>query len=169
MIHKILFQTKQVLQLGLTTAALWILVGCGSSQNTSQSSSASTAAVSAQQYEFVPNFMQPVGGRQRNITGNYFIRVNKNKVEVDLPYIGKAAQASPGSLDQGMKFVTTQFGYTSQVGKKGQTEITIEPKDVGDIQSIRITAFSNGTGNVQINSVTRSAISYSGEIGPGKP
>jgi hypothetical protein len=169
MIHKILHQTKHVLQLGLTGAALWIFMGCSSSQNTSQSPSASTAAVAEQQYEFVPNFMQPVGGRQRNITGNYFIRVNKNKVEVDLPYIGKATQASPGSLDQGMKFVSTNFSYSSQVGKKGQNEITIEPKDVGDIQSIRLTAFNNGTGNVQINSVTRSAISYSGEMRAWKP
>lgn len=150
-------------------AILFVCESCSSTKSTDQSSNASVNAVASQSFEFIPNFMQPVGGRQRNITANYFIRVSRNKVEVDLPYIGKATQASPGSLDQGMKFVSINFSYSSQVGKKGQNEITIEPKDVGDIQSIRLTAFNNGTGNVQINSVTRSAISYSGEMRAWKP
>jgi len=149
----------------------WMLLqamSCASSQPT-PTGQATFTAIDQLSYQFTPLNMQPLGARQININGNYFIRLNQKRLDVDLPYVGRANQATPGSTEQGMLFTSTQFDHDVREGKKGSKEITIKPRDVSQISSLVITAYTNGTASVQINSTNRAAISYGGNIEAYKP
>lgn len=120
--------------------------------------------VDEQNYQFNLEFVRPMGGRQRLITGTYFMRVQKELIECDLPYIGRAFQAPIGSTDNGMKFSSRNFGYTSTTGKGERREITIQPKDEPNIREVFLIIFSNGKADLRINSNNRQTISYTGTI-----
>jgi hypothetical protein len=152
-------------------AIVWMLLqimACASSKPT-PTGQATFDAIDQMSYQFTPNNMQPLGTRQININGNYFIRLHQKRIDVDLPYVGRANQATPGTTEQGMLFTSTQFDHDVRAGKKGGKEITIKPRDVSQISSLIITAYNNGTASVQINSTNRAAISYNGNIEAYKP
>lgn len=115
-------------------------------------------------YQFNMEYVQPMGGRQRLITGTYTFRVNKDQLEADLPYIGRAFQAPIGSGEGGMKFTSKEFAYSSTIGKGNRREISIQPKDQQDIAGINLIIFENGNADLRINSVNRQPISYTGNI-----
>lgn len=120
-------------------------------------------------YEFTATYVQPMSGRQRNVSGErYTLKVNKDMVEADLPYIGKSTSAPIGTTDVGMKFTSKDFTYESNKLSKSREEITIKPKDVSDIQEIYLIVFPDGTTDLRITSNSRQAISYRGDIGPLK-
>ena len=114
-------------------------------------------------YQFNMEFVQPMGGRQRLITGTYTFRVNKDQLEADLPYIGRAFQATIGG-EGGMKFTSKEFAYSSTIGKSNRREISIQPKDQQDIAGINLIIFENGNADLRINSENRQPISYTGNI-----
>jgi len=97
------------------------------------------------------------------------LKVSKDLVEADLPYIGKSTSAPIGTTDVGMKFTSKDFTYESRELSKSREEITIKPKDVSDIQEIYLIVFPDGTTDLRITSNSRQAISYRGDIGPLKP
>lgn len=115
-------------------------------------------------YQFNLEFVRPLGGRQRLITGNYTFRVKKDRIDSDLPYIGRSFQAPIGSSENGMKFTSKDFDYNSSTGKDNRREINIQPKDSNDIRDIQLIIFSNGTADLRINSINRQTISYTGNI-----
>lgn len=115
------------------------------------------------QYLFFMQYVRPASGRQRMISGNYTLVVTKNRVEADLPYFGRAYNATMG-VDGGMKFRSEDFSYEMVNGKKESREITIRPRDVSDIQVVYLTVFPNGSADLRIQSNSRQVISYSGDI-----
>jgi hypothetical protein len=121
-------------------------------------------AVQSQSYQFLATYVQPSGGRQRNVTGTYTLNVSKTEVVADLPYFGKAYNAQIGSTDGGVKFQSKDFTYSIEAGKKGSQEIKIKPKDVADTQDLFLTIYDNGSATLRVNSVNRQSISYTGEI-----
>lgn len=122
--------------------------------------------VDAQTYQFTMEFVRPLGGRQRLITGNYTLQVKKDQIEADLPYIGRAFQAPIGTSEGGMRFTSKDFNYTANKGSRDQREVNIKPNDNNDIQDLFLTIFPNGTADLRINSRNRQTISYSGHIDP---
>ena len=115
------------------------------------------------QYLFFMQYVRPASGRQRMISGNYTLVVTKNSVEADLPYFGRAYNATMGT-DGGMKFRSEDFSYEMVSRKNDSREITIRPRDVSDIQVVYLTVFSNGSADLRIQSNSRQAISYQGDI-----
>jgi hypothetical protein len=115
-------------------------------------------------YQFNMEYVQPMGGRQRLITGSYTFRVNKDQLDADLPYIGRAYQAPIGTSDVGMKFTSKDFTYSSITGKSNRREISIHLNDQQDIATINLIIFENGNADLRINSVNRQPISYTGNI-----
>lgn len=120
--------------------------------------------VDEQSYQFKMEYVQPMGGRQRMITGNYTLSVRKDQIDADLPYFGRAFQAPIGATDGGIKFTSTDFSYNSTTGKGERREINIQPRDNRDITAINMVIFSNGRADVKISSVNRQPISYTGNI-----
>lgn len=141
------------------------LFSCRSQQKaTSLAPEQVTQALQNQSYQFLATYMQPTGGRQRNITGSYTLNVSKTKVVADLPYFGKVYNVQIGSTDGGVKFSSTDFTYSAEPGKKGSQDISIKLNDVQDPRELFLTIFENGSASLRVSSVNRQSISYTGEI-----
>ena len=116
-------------------------------------------------YQFTATYVQPMTGRQRNVSGdNYTLKVSKDLLEADLPYFGKSTSAPIGTADVGIKFTSKDFTYESSTLTKAREQITIKPKDVSDVQEIYLIVYPDGAADLRINSNSRQAISYLGNI-----
>src|SRR4029079_8253667 len=85
--------------------------------------------IDSQKYVLKAQMVYPLGGRSRNLTSDYDLRVTKESVVSYLPYFGRAYSATPGSSSGGIEFTSKEFEYAVTAGKKGEWEILIKPKD----------------------------------------
>lgn len=115
-------------------------------------------------YVFKVQSATPMKGGTKQLTTEYTIRVSTDSLISDLPYFGRAYQATPGSAEGGIKFTSTSFDYATVNRKKGGWNITIKPKDVKSIQELILTVFDNGSASLNVNCNDRQPISYSGYI-----
>jgi Domain of unknown function (DUF4251) len=75
---------------------------------------------------------------------------------------GHNAPANPAEV--GVKFSSGDFAYDQKDRNKDGWEITITPRDVGDIRDCRLIVYSNGNADLMVNSNSRQTISYRGYI-----
>ncbi len=151
----------------LFMTAFVLLSACGGTKESAgQDSQAKNVIplVVDQQYQFTAREMQPQGGRSRYLNTTYFVRLTKEKVNVDLPYAGRAYTATPGSSDSPLRF-EAPYEITSTDGKKGRKEVVIRPVGV-DVREMLFTIYPGGTASLSVISNSRSSISFSGEVGP---
>ncbi|MBZ5858994.1 DUF4251 domain-containing protein [Flavihumibacter profundi] len=142
-----------------------IVTACGSAQPATSLSEGQVAQVlQDQSYQFNAQFMTPMGGKQRTITGSYYLLVSKDQVVADLPYIGKAYTTNIGSTDGGIKFTSKEFTYSTEPAKNDGKDIHIKPKDVPDIQELILTVYTNGSAYLHVTSISRQSITYIGDI-----
>lgn len=125
------------------------------------------AIIESQNYVFKAMTVYPQGGRSRQLDYGYNLRVTKEKVISDLPYIGKSSSSHYGSGDGGIKFESSKFDYKSEKTSKGW-EITIKPKDAFSITKLLLTVFDNGSAKLIVTSTNRQSISFDGNIGEGE-
>ncbi len=118
-----------------------------------------------QSYQFIARYIQPQGGRQRLITGNYTLTITKDRVEADLPYIGRAYTA-PMGRDGGIRFSSTDFSYAANETEDGTRELTITLHDSNDVRTLFLRVYVDGGADLSVNSNNRQAISYRGEVAP---
>jgi hypothetical protein len=140
----------------------------------SSQKSATTTSVTSEQlnkllddqsFTFVARQVNPQGGRPRFLTETFFnLTVNNNKVTADLPYFGRATQATIGS-EGGIRFTSEKYKYEKSAGKKGWN-ITIKPEDNSDIQVCNLSVMENGTASLVVSSNRRETISYDGTVSP---
>lgn len=120
-------------------------------------------------YVFKANYVNPLRGNGKILTSDYDVTVTKDKLDVYLPYFGRAYAVPMGPEDGGVKLVTTHFDYKATQNKKGGWDILIKPKDkklmgAKDIQQLLFTLSSDGFGTLQITSFNRDPISFNGNI-----
>ena len=108
----------------------------------------------------------PQSGRTRQLTPEYDVTINGDKIISFLPYYGRAYNA-PVSSEGGIKFTSTDFSYEIKKVKKGW-DLTVKPKDFTDVQQLYFTVFTNGRATLQVTSNNRQSISYNGYIVKGK-
>ena len=125
-------------------------------------------AVDSQRYIFYAQYINPLRGGQRYVTPYYTMSVSKDTIICDLPYFGRAYTAPIGTSEGGIKFTSTNFGYTIAARKKGGWDVSIKPKDGIDVQQVTMTIYDDGTTSVQVISNNRDAISYNGYITKSK-
>ena len=157
-------KTKQIFGILLLSISPFYIYAQGNTSDTSNLSAVAKMLLN-HTYQFTATYVQPMIGRQRNISAdNYTLKVNKDKVEADLPYFGKSTSAPINTDDVGMKFTSKDFAYQSTTLTKSREQITIQPKDVSDIQQVFLIVYPDGTADLRINSNSRQPISYSGKI-----
>ena len=103
-------------------------------------------------------------GTTRQLSSDYFLRLNKDSLSVDLPYYGRSYTANYPPTDLSIEFKTTQFSYKSETLKKGGWDITIVPKNESNASNINLSITSSGYCTLRVNSNTREPISYYGTI-----
>jgi Domain of unknown function (DUF4251) len=124
--------------------------------------------IESKQYRFHPLSANTAKGKTIQITSEYFLMVNQDSLQVDLPYFGRSYAADYGTNDQGIQFNSVDFSYISDTTKKGGWEITIVPKNESKANKIFMSIGSGGYGSVNILSNSRQSISYYGSIEPIK-
>lgn len=110
----------------------------------------------------IPN---STASRILNLNGDYTIVVNKNNVDVELPYFGRVFNPSYGNPDKnGYKFTSKDFIVNKSQNKKGTWTLRIKPKDVNTVDEINIEIFKNGKAFVSMRSNDRQPITYDGYV-----
>ena len=122
--------------------------------------------IESKQYRFHPLSANTAKGKTIQLTSEYFLMVNQDSLQVDLPYFGRAYNADYGSGDQGFQFKSVDFSYTSDTTKKGGWEITIIPKNESKASKIFMSIGSGGYGTINVLSNSKQSISYYGTIEP---
>src|SRR4051812_10006074 len=67
--------------------------------------------VNSKNYVFVAQTVLPLGGRVRNLTSPYDLKVAGDTVISDLPYFGRAFVAPIDPAEGGIRFTSTNFSY----------------------------------------------------------
>lgn len=144
---------------------LFVLSAC-SSQKAATSSEPTNDEINKmledQSFTFVARQMNPPGGRSRFLTETYTLTVNNNKLVVDLPYFGRATQATIGT-EGGFRFTSEKYKYEKAPAKKGW-KVTVRPEDNTDVQVFYLSVLENGSASVSVSSNSRQTISYDGTI-----
>lgn len=135
-------------------------------QKAAAEAAATKSLVESQRYMFVAQTMLPLSGHARAITTPYDLRIKKDTLSADLPYVGRAFSTDYGSSDNAMNFKTTSFAYTKNDGKNGGWDITITPKGVRNVSKMFLKISSSGFASLSVQSNTRQSISYNGHIQP---
>ena len=120
--------------------------------------------VESQQYVFVAQSALPMGGRIRQLTSAYELKVTKDTLEADLPYYGRAYTAPIDPTQGGFHFKTKNFEYRAKETKKGGWDISITPKDVTDVRQLTLNISKAGYTSLQVTSNSRQPISFNGYI-----
>ncbi len=148
--------------------ALFLFSAC-SSQKSATSTSVTGEQLNKlldnQSFTFVARQVNPQGGRPMFLTETFYnLTVSNNKVTADLPYFGRAHQATIGA-DGGIRFTSEKYKYEKAASKKGWN-ITIRPEDNSDIQVCNLSVMENGTASLVVSSNRRETISYDGTVSP---
>jgi hypothetical protein len=103
-------------------------------------------------------------GITRQLTSDYFLKLDKDSLSVDLPYFGRSFTTNYPPTDLSTEFKTTQFSYKSDTLKKGGWDITIVPKNESNASKISLSITTSGYCTVRVSSNSREPISYYGTI-----
>ena len=109
-----------------------------------------------------------MGGRFRQLTTEYTVKVSKDTVISDLPYFGRSYSADIGNSEGGIHFTSTNFEYQITERKKGGWDITIKFKDVKDAQQFSFSVFDSGSASLQVTSTNKQPISFNGYVSEKK-
>lgn len=104
------------------------------------------------------------GGSVINLSGSgYTLRVNADSVIANLPYYGRAYQASMNPSDAGIKFTSTKFKYKQSKGRKGSYNINIETQDTkGENYRLMLSISQSGYATLVANSIYKQPITFQG-------
>ena len=94
----------------------------------------------------------------------YQLKIDKESIDSDLPYYGRAYTATRDPNESGIKFKSKDFTYATAKKKKGNYVITIKPKDAKDVQSMTLNVTLNGYATLNVNSTNRQPITFYGYI-----
>ncbi|MEJ0083538.1 MAG: DUF4251 domain-containing protein [Puia sp.] len=103
-------------------------------------------------------------GITRQLTSDYFLKMNNDSLSVELPYYGRSFTANYPPTDLSTEFKTTQFSYKSDSLKKGGWDISIVPKNQSNAGKISLSVTTSGYCTVHVSSNSREPISYYGTI-----
>ena len=125
-------------------------------------------SIESKQFIFHAQTALPLGGRSRQLTTEYGLRVFSDSLVSNLPFYGKAYSVPYGTGSGGFDFTSTKFEYKAAPGKKKGWNISIKPKDVMDFREFSLSLSDNGYGTLQALTNNRSPMSFTGYITPIK-
>jgi hypothetical protein len=155
--------------LTLTCLSIHLRAQSSGSDDKSGKVAALRALVDSQAYVFIAQSATPLSGRVRPLTYDYSLTVSRTAIICYLPYYGQSYTAPTDPTDDGLEFTSKKFNYRSTVRKKGGWEVTIKPKDQGDIQQMYFVITEDGYASLQVTSLNRQMISFTGYITAPQP
>ncbi len=120
--------------------------------------------IAAQSYTFKAQTALPMGGRSRQLTSDYDVKIAKDSVLTFLPYFGRSFTAPLDPTKGGIQFKSKKFDYTIENKRKGGWDIVIKPSDAGDVRQLSIMISEDGYGTLQVISTNRQPIIFNGYV-----
>lgn len=148
----------------LTIVCMYCEGQSASDQKKQESAAQLKGWIDSKKFRFHALSATSMKGRTRQLTSEYFLIMNNDSLQVDLPYYGRSYTTSYPPTDLSVQFTTTQFSYESEASKKGGWNITIKPKNESSASKIYLSVTSSGYCTVQVSSNSRELISYYGTI-----
>lgn len=150
----------------LALAAALTLTACSPAGAGQASGSASeiTSLLQSRRFVFVPQTVNPTGGRTRQLNGEFSLYVSPDTVRSYLPYFGRAFTAPITQGKSAMDFTTTNFSLTVQPGRKNRQTVTITPTQGTDVRELVLEVLPNGNASLLALSNNRQQINYYGYI-----
>jgi hypothetical protein len=151
----------------LLIAAILLFSGCSGSRRAKVDPPLDSTTVKTLIYTpafvFLAQYVNPSGGRRRDLSQGYELTVLKDSLISYLPYFGRGfiAPLSPTDLDY--DFTSTKFSYLVTQVKRGWA-ITIKINDQKYLREMYLRVFDNGAADLTLTSLDRSSISYDGYI-----
>jgi hypothetical protein len=171
--YSIVIHHRCVMKILRNIVILLLIVSAGSGVSNAQTRASKKEAklaavkqkVETRHYTFNADYVLPMRGGARQLTTEYDLRVTPDSVISFLPYFGQAYLDVPyNPTDGGIKFTSTKFEYKVDERKKGGWEITINPKDVKNIQRLVIDISTDGYASLSVTSTNKDFISYNGAL-----
>jgi hypothetical protein len=154
---------KQIANLSAWTLVL--LVCLRPTRVLAQTDSSTSAAITSRQFTFIAQTALPATGTVRQLSGgDYDIKVADQKVDVYLPFFGRAYVAPINPAEGGFKFTTSDFTYTASPARRGGWNISIKPNDVKDVRELTLSISKSGYGLARIMSNSRQTMAFNGYI-----
>ncbi|WP_214070813.1 DUF4251 domain-containing protein [Mucilaginibacter sp. dw_454] len=127
-----------------------------------------TRLINSGSYVFKADYVIPNGIPSRNLTSDYDVTVTPNKLEVWLPFFGRAYAPPRDPTDGGIKLTTANF-TNKVVNKKNTWEITLTPKEqnppgVKDVRYLQLSVGSDGYASLRVTSLNKEPISFNGHV-----
>ena len=161
---------KQFLTL-LTVLAVTLLTGCAALRQTPEEKAAEKLrleqSLDARKYQIDIDYMIPLRGPGKSVTGSYSLSIDESVIESNLPYFGVAYSVPYG----GGKVLTfkDQIGeYRDSGWTKDRRTVVVTTNNGEDTLTYTITVFDDGSTDISVHFRNREDISYRGKTGPLK-
>jgi hypothetical protein len=115
-------------------------------------------------FVFSPQSASPSSGATVQLTTEFFLKINQDTLESNLPYHGVDNQPRFRTENSPLDFTSTDFDYEMKTGKNGAYDIVIKLNEPNDPDQINLSISTNGYANVRVISPNRQPISFYGEI-----
>ena len=159
---------------GVVAAAGMLLVsGCGTMRMGREEKLAEKLRVAervqqqldAREYTIEINYMMPLRGAGRAITGDYTVIVSGDTVDSFLPYSGVARNVPYGG-GKALIFKDKIIEYADSGFIKDRRTIVFRTDNGEDVLTYTLTIFDEGQASVHVHSTNRDDISFRGELNP---
>ena len=144
-----------------------MLSSCSSSKvGTAPTEAGIQNAIDSSSWVFTVNQVMPANGRSRQSNGDYSVVYHGQKLQVYLPYFGRATSGVDVYSGRGpLDFTTEKPAIDQQQSKPGEWRIQLKP-DIREVDLMDFTFFANGSAHLAVRMTSRSAISYNGNVRP---
>ena len=120
----------------------------------------------AREYRIEVDYMSPVRGAGRAVSGGYSVTVDGNVVNSYLPYEGVAYNIPYGG-GKGLIFKDGIVEYTDRGWSRGARVIVFSTNNGEDSIEYTLTIFDNGSADIHVRCRIRDSISYRGTLVTG--
>jgi hypothetical protein len=97
-----------------------------------------------------------------NLTSRYVLKVSKDSVYADLPYMGKTYIGIPGKGADGINFVSKDYRYEVKIKNRQALTVTITPQDLHFVKYATLNVLTNGTASLSVQETSRPPMSFEG-------
>ena len=153
--------------LGLAFVAVMLLMGCASSQSSTERAAETQKAVSEalanKHLRINIRSMHPTRYSSRTVSYGFFLELKGDTLESCLPYMGQMHQAAPIS-SEGLNFEAPIINYRETHPKKNMTRIELNVRTTEDLYYYLIEIDDSGSAYIRVRGQNRDSISYDGDL-----
>lgn len=145
-----------------------ILFSCGTSQTAlekAQQAELLSEHIKNFNFKFKATHAYPQNYKSIYLSSIYDVTVSPDSVQAYLPYYGRAYTAPMNPSEGGIKFISTDFKYEIEEGRKaGNWLIKIRTADTSRPYVLSFDLWENGSARLSVEDRDRQAISFQGNL-----